>query len=503
MTTSMSTADRFRAALPPGPVGDFMITAADRVGVPVVTADYGGTPRSVACGYGDTVEQARTGAYGELAEALLLHAHLRTLAPRRASYAELRRELGDRGVVDPRALVLTAGTDVDDDQPRDWLPALRWRRIDARSAGAARGGETVLLPAEFCASDGADVPWQDPAEQLITVITNGSGAGDTVERAIAHGLLELLQRDGNTTAFRAMDPGTVLDLGADRGAVRDPVTLRALDRIAGAGVEVLPKLASTQFGMAHVHVVGIDRDPDAEPLAVTACGEAAHPDREVALRKALLEYASARSRKIFAHGALDRVRHLAPDDYWERELAHPVAPQEPRALATMRDWSRRSAADLHGLLAPTVLSRRTTVPFSALPTVAPGSLDDPRVLLAHLLDVLAAFDVLVVLCHRESGAGDGAVSAKVVVPGLEAETMSYGRIGHRGVGKLLERDLGLVGLGKPPHGGAAPVVLTAEGRDALGGDAWLDLRAVARTVGPLYPLYREPSRHALARTEPS
>lgn len=478
------TADLLRAALGDADAGDFPISGADRVGVPVVAADVTGPPRFGSFGYGDTVEQARTGAYGELVEAALLHRHLRALTPRRASYAELRRELGERGVADPRELVLRAGTVVDDDRPRTWLPATRWRT-----------GEAVLLPAEFCASWAPDVVDQDPAERLITVITNGSGAGDTAQRAVAHGLLELLQRDGNGTAFRALDEGTVLDLDG----VIDPVTRLVLGQLRDAGITVLAKLASTQFGLADVHVVGVDADPDAEPLAVTACGEACHPDREVALRKALLEYAAARSRKVFAHGPLDRVHPLAPPAYWERELASPVPEQEPRALAAMRDWSRRSAAELQDLLAPTVLSVRRTVPFTDLPTVPPGSLDDPAALLADLLERLADLDVLVVLAR-----GGGAVSAKVVVPGLEVETMSYGRIGARGVEKLRARGnrsgRDLVGLGSPPHPGAAPVVLTAQGRERLGDDAWLDLDAVAAAVGPLYPLYREPTRHALARS---
>lgn len=474
--------DRLRAALPPGEYGDFDISALDRLGVPVFAVDYvgAGTPPSGGIGYGYTIEQARTGAYGELVEALLMHRHLQTLTPRRASHTELRRALGNSGVVDPRALVLAAGTVVDDDQPRDWLPAVRWRT-----------GETVLLPAEFCGSSPASLPRQDPAERLITMITNGDGAGDTIDRAIAHGLLELLQRDGNGTAFRALDRGVVLDLDD----VRDPVTVAVLDRMRAAGIEVLPKLASTQFGMADVYVVGIDHDPATEPLAVTACGEAVHPDRELALRKALLEYASARSRKVFMHGPLDRLRPLAPEAYWARELARPVPPQEPRTLEAMRDWSRRTPAELLAVLEPVVLSQRSSVPFSTLPAVPPGSLDNPAELLHELLARLADFDVLVV-----PASGDGAVAAKVIVPGLEVETMSYGRIGARGVGKLMADGSDLAGLGAPPHEGAAPVVLTTEGRDQLGGDAWLDLAAVARAVGPLYPLYREPDRHALART---
>jgi ribosomal protein S12 methylthiotransferase accessory factor len=56
-----------------------------------------------------------------------------------------------------------------------------------------------------------------------------------------------------------------------------------------------------------------------------------------------------------------------------------------------------------------------------------------------------------------------------------------------------------VGLGDPPHPGAVPVALTAAGRDQLGGPAWLDRDALRRVSDPLYALYREPSRHAIAR----
>ncbi|WP_410816475.1 YcaO-like family protein [Micromonospora sp. 050-3] len=478
-----SVVDRLAAALPAGEVGDFDVSKLDRLGLPVVSADHlgDGWPRAAAMGYGATLEQARTGAYGELAEALLLHGQLRAMVPRRASYAQLRIELGADGVVDPRSLVLPAGTTVDDDQPRSWLPTVRWRT-----------GESVLVPAEFCGSASEDLPWQDPAERLVTVITNGSGAGDTVERAVAHGLLELLQRDGNTTAFRAMDAGVVIDLDE----VRDPVTRATLDLLRAAHIDVVPKLASTAFGLVDVHVVGIDREPETPPLAVTACGEAAHPDRETALRKALLEYVSSRSRKVFSHGPLEALRRFTPEAYWRREFARPAESQETRALTAMREWTHLDGGQLRALLEPVVLAQRSTVPFTALPTVTPGSLDDPSALLADLLHRLAEFDVLVIVAP-----GDGAVAVKVIVPGLEAETMSYGRIAARGVERLMEKDSPLVGLGVPPHGGAAPVVLDPAGRERLGGDAWLDLSLVARTIGPLYPLYREPSRHVVARSQ--
>jgi ribosomal protein S12 methylthiotransferase accessory factor len=43
------------------------------------------------------------------------------------------------------------------------------------------------------------------------------------------------------------------------------------------------------------------------------------------------------------------------------------------------------------------------------------------------------------------------------------------------------------------------VHLTAAATDRLGGPAWLDVAAVQRAVGALYPLYREPGHHTVAR----
>ena len=90
-----------------------------------------------------------------------------------------------------------------------------------------------------------------------------------------------------------------------------------------AGIDVVVKLASTEFGVVDVHAVGCSGD-EAVPIAATACGEAAHPDREVAVRKALHEFAEARSRKAFMHGPLDRVRAATPPGYIDAWLdGHP------------------------------------------------------------------------------------------------------------------------------------------------------------------------------------
>ncbi|RJK96530.1 hypothetical protein D5H78_08785 [Vallicoccus soli] len=477
--------------MPAGDLVAFATSPLDRVGVPAWAAVCFGADGSVPAGhgYGATDDEALRSTWGEAAEAALLRRRLRRTPPRRASYAELLAEVGPRGVADPLTLCLPAGCGYAPERPLDWVPFTRWG-----------SGEEVLVPVELAAEEEADLPpgsAPPPGGRLMTLITNGLGAGDTLERAVAHGLGELLQRDGNGLRFRALDQGVVLDLGPGDCDVHDPVTREVLADLRAAGVEPLVKLATTALGVVDLYVVGDDREPDLA-LKVTAAGEAAHPDREVALRKAVLEFSAARARKAFMHGPLDAVAAVAPGAYLDRWLATGAsdpAHQERRTLEEMVRWLSFDADELREALSGSVLSRRTSVPFADLPTTP---LDGPGATCAHLVDVLgrAGHDVLVLDCSA-----DGAAAARVVVPGLEVETMSYGRIGERGVAELLRRgdgttgEHGLVGLGPAPEG-AAPVLLTAEAHDRLGGRPWFDRAAAERVVGPLYPLYREPARHA-------
>ena len=194
---------------------------------------------------------------------------------------------------------------------------------------------------------------------MTTPISNGQGADFDAEAATAHALLELLQRDGNATTFRAMDAGVVIDLDG----LTDPDSLDLLKRLDDAGIEVMVKLAATEFGTVDVYAVGCSRAGD-EPLPImaTACGEAAHPDREVAVRKALHEFVAARSRKALMHGPLDVIAAATPPGYVERWLASHQPDRlaaEDRATQAMLDWTRLSTTELTTLLRPTVLSRRT------------------------------------------------------------------------------------------------------------------------------------------------
>ncbi|WP_336922845.1 YcaO-like family protein [Aquipuribacter sp. SD81] len=507
-------ARRMLDLLPDGTLDEVDLTAFDRIGLPVRAASSYPTspeePPGGGIGYGADPRAARLSALGELTESAQVSGWVRRSDPVTASTREMVAARGAEAVVDPVALPVDAGADTDPDRPLRWLPGRRWRD------GALH--EQVWLPAEVVSTSGDDVPGGAPAGGwLVTSVTNGLGAGDTLERAVGHGLLELLQRDGNGLRFRALDAGHVLDVGPGGGLLDDPVTRSALAAFDAAGVDVTVKLASLENDVVNVYAVGRDRLEDGvepvHPLVVTAAGEGTHPDREVAVRKAVLELAASRARKVFTHGPVETVDALAPDGYRARWEAHHPSGGERRALEAMRAWCALDAAALADLLAPTSFLERERTPVTDLPARPDlaGTTAWPRVT-ALVADRLAGagLDVVVVDVTPPQDDAPRVHACKVVVPGLEVENLSYGRLGERGAARLLamqatgdERVAGLVGLGPPDGPGAptdaVPVRLHPDAVERLGGPVWFSRARAAALLGPLYALYREPGRHLAAR----
>jgi thiazole/oxazole-forming peptide maturase SagD family component len=480
----------YRENLPSGALIDFPYTALDRPGVPVYSAALW-PEKGEFCnglGYGTTEAEAMTGAFGELAEVAAAHDALPGIPRTRASYKDLVAQYGEKSVLNPLQACLEAGSGYHHDRKLDWVEARRYPT-----------GETVLVPVEFVATRFADLsPGERHEERLITPITNGLGAGPNLAHALSHGLLELIQRDGNSVSYRALDQGVDVDVDE----VADPGTRALLDTLDSYGIEVIVKLAATDFGMANLYVVGHDRNPqDApHPVALSACGEAAHPDRERTLRKALLEFTAARARKLFNHGPLKEVSRVAPPGYVERFRESPLGSEEDRSLSAMLDWLSLSHEEMMDLLADPVLAVRSRTSFSDLPhTQLDG--EDREALLTTVAERLAdaGLDVLYVDLSPRNGGGEVRV-VHAIVPGLEVETMSYGRIGARNLRRLLDRDSNLVGLGDPPRSKpqARRIPLPGADKERFGGPAWLNYEAVERVVGRLYPLYREPGRHVAA-----
>ncbi len=474
----------YRDALPKGRFVGFPLHGLDRTGVrawkvALFLDDAAALPGNLPSGYGYGFDDdtALIGAFAEIAEAILPTLRLMDEPRWIDSYLALRAERGEGAIVDPLTLCLPAGSPVTHDTPLAWIEARR-----------RRTGEPVLVPMDVAATDYFELP--AGYQPFTTLITNGLGAGPDLEWAMGHGILELLQRDGNGLGFRALDKGIVLDIDP---ADLDDQTRGLLQHLDAVGIEVIAKFASDEFGLANVYVIGFDRPGfgPRTPIMLSACGEACDPDRATALRKALLEFCSARVRKSYAHGPMSEARSVAPagfiEDFLDQAMPSLVG-GESRAFTTMRDWSTREADSLKTALDGSVYARRSTKPFRELPaTPLPTSRERGR-FAAEALEA-AGFDVLVV----DGSPRDGSVGvAKVIVPGLEVETMSYYRIGERNTRRLIEAGSDLVRFGGESET-LRPVRLTPEALERLGGrQPLLDTAAVDRAVGPLYPLYREP-----------
>ena len=476
-TALRSALDLYRASLPPGEVTTFRIDGVDRLGIPILDATYlpdDATHNIYGVGYGATATEALVGAYGELCEDAHHSRAFMSLDLEAGTYPELCRRFGADAVIDPVSLVLEAGTERVDERHLRWAPVER-----------LRDGARCWCPAEFVTSYNSELP--DYPDQLTTAITNGMGAGDTVERALGHALCELLQRDGNADSFRALDRGRVIPrerLPAEVGELVAALAAREL--------EVTVKLARVTCGCASVYAVGRDRSAEPFPLSVTACGEAADPDAATALRKAVLECASAHTRKIFYHSAFARKAPHAPPGYAEAQAARvDLAREEPRALAAMARWLRMDREAVYAELADTVFSRREAVDPATLPRFADAS---PAARLAHVLAGLRAEGLEVYVFDSSARSRSGVRVVKAIVPGIEMELGSYRRLGERGARRLLARGDDLVA--RAPGPGRARVTLRPAQEERLGGPVWLDVARLDARVGPLYPLYREPSAHA-------
>ena len=478
----------------------FDISSLDRIGIPIqiaaLIAEDGFT--NDGFGYGGNSTEALVGALGEMSETYHIHQALKHApACEAVSYAAMVTRFGADRVIDPLTLCLSAGYPYNEQLPLRWVAVTRWEdglRCWAPRETIAPSGASLALR-----SSHVELQGDESAAQLFPAITCGLGAGLTLEQALVHGVLELLQRDGNCTAFRAMDQGIDIDLDTvESEEIR--ATISHLERL---GLRVRPKLASTEFGLVNLYVIAepLESNTTSEsfPLLATACGEAVHPNRERSLRKALQEYLASRSRKLFMHGPLNDIRNLAPVRYVETILEpSQFSGEEPKAIREMAGWLGKTQNELSALLRKTVFSSRETLKFSSLPSTPDSEVANP---VDRMADVTRRLNAESISIYYFDGSPDGARGPQVIkaiAPGLEGETLSYWRIGARGAKRLLEQQSSMVTQGKPRPLDLQIPLTTAE-QNSLGGPVYFRVSEWEKILNSHYPLYREPSSHTVQK----
>lgn len=482
--------DEARAYIDSIPKGSwylFDMSPLDVTGIPAWKAAFFPRDSGVAkcemqqgTGYGITAHQAIISAVAECYEEIQARIGFARLAQFEGSYDQLVYDRGRNGIVDPFELCLPAGSDVQRDTILHWVEARRWL-----------SSEPVLVPVDVVAISTDQLP---PAYRpFTTLITNGLGAGPTVEWAAAHGLFECLQRDGNGLKLRAMD--AKVGLTFDDALPPDVASLR--DQIEEANIDLLPKFVSDEFGLVNVFVVGADRNPArlSVPIAMSGCGEAVDVDRVAALRKAILEYAHSRARKALAFGSSEAISRVMPAGYWERvepRVRRAANSTEPRQIVAFRQWLQLDGHEMRDLLTDPVFTISSERPFDELVT---STAIEPSVKGAEVAGrlIAAGLDPLIV---DFSLPGASMHAVRVIVPKLEVETMSYYRIGERNSQKLIALDSPLIRWGQPTKTHRR-ISLSPEAYQRLGGIPLLDVEAVDAKVGALYPLYREPGAHEM------
>jgi YcaO-like protein with predicted kinase domain len=272
------------------------ITGLDRIGIPVVAAIRPNSRSvSVSQGKGLDLPQAMTSALMEAIEGF--HAE-EVDKGRRAAY----RELGAASsVVDPLTLC-TTGRPFDVDASISWLEGFDLLRQ-----------EPCWLPAEIVHTD-----YTQPLDGYFLAGSNGLASGNHLVEAISSAVCELIERDA-VALWSASGIRARAQRALDIASVDDPDCRALLAKYTKTGVDVRIWNITTDVGVA-AFLCDIRDSAADEPRRLRHFhGAGCHPDRAIALARALSE--AAQTRLTYITGIRD---DLLPSEYEEPPSAHVV-----------------------------------------------------------------------------------------------------------------------------------------------------------------------------------
>ena len=300
------------------------VTGLDSIGIPVYMACRP-LSRSIAVsqGKGLTPAEAKVSAFMESAESF--HGEAITAPLKLASHDELCR---DHRVIDVAGL------------PRSRLgafdPAQQILWIEGKSLA---GGEAFWLPLELVSTN-YTLP-QPQGSFAFPANTNGLASGNTFEEAALHALCELIERDA-ITLWRLGGEAARVAVKMDPATVDSKLCCDLLAHYAAAGLDIGLWDVTSDVGVP-VFVCAVAERSD---IAVEAeLGAGCHPDREVALLRALTEAAQSRTTRIA--GSRD---DFVPESY---DSAAKLA-RHRTARLWLADPPRLSFADVPNLSGTTI-----------------------------------------------------------------------------------------------------------------------------------------------------
>jgi YcaO-like protein with predicted kinase domain len=340
------------------------VTGLDDIGVPVVMACRPmARTISVFQGKGLTLEAARVSGAMEAIECFHAEEELE-LSIRTASWAELASHAP---AVDLAALPLRRGAVL------DVRRSMRW--IEGRD----------LLSGSVCWVPEACVRVMQNGQLAST--SRGLASGNTLCEALSHGVCEVIEHH-SLAVWQALPGELRRATRIDLATVDDDGCRWVLDRFERAQLDVGAFNMTGESGIAALAAYVAPRTVDGHRLLPPAAGFGCHPDRRVALARALTE--AAQSRLTHIAGARD---DMTPGQYSEGTRAEFVA----HVRAFIRGGGAR--------------------PFDTLPTVVNSRVSED---LAWELDRLRAGGIEQVAGFDLTRSDIGIPVVRVVIPGLRS-----------------------------------------------------------------------------------
>jgi YcaO-like protein with predicted kinase domain len=258
------------------------VTGLDRVGIPVwIAVRPNSRGLSVSQGKGLDEAAARVSALMESVEGW--HAERPGVLTRLARERDLVEE--GQAVAGSHDLPRPRGVEARVDRVLPW--------VCGRDLLTER---PTWVPYELVHAD-ATLP-RVPGSGAFVLSTNGLASGNNAAEALLHGLCEVVERDA-TSLWMALGPARRAGTALDLASVDDATAGELLARVAAAALEVTAWDLTSDVGIATVRVTISERSDRMDLARVPAAsGVGCHPDRRVALCRAITEAAQSRLTAI-------------------------------------------------------------------------------------------------------------------------------------------------------------------------------------------------------------
>ncbi|HMK47636.1 MAG TPA: YcaO-related McrA-glycine thioamidation protein [Methanocella sp.] len=352
------------------------ISGLDRIGIPVYSAIRPGSEKgaiSVYAGKGATPVEAKVSAIMESVERY--SSELQKADKRKIIIGTFDEVSKKYRAVAPENLILPGRlmTDV----------RLEWyRSYDLASK------KEVMLPCNAIFH-----PYNAAVCRLFRSNTNGLASGNTLEEAVCHGLMEVVERDALSLAETTRNTGREIVVGPGDGIAYD-----LYKKFIMAKVDVKLWYLPTDTGIPTVMAASDDKELTDPALLVMGAGT--HLDARIAVLRALTEVAQSRATQI----------HGGREDTDRERITRTIGYDRMKRLN--RHWYAESG---------------DKVGINELPDLSTSS---------HKGDIVKAVDILkgllsdgVIITDLTRAIGIPVV--RVTVPGMEMYAIDHERIGSR------------------------------------------------------------------------